>query len=313
MGHIQQKKKTMEQTTTATNLLRTLSNQMADAVERVAPALVLVNGRPRQPASGLVYAQDLVLTASHVLEREDNLTIQTHDKRTLPAQLVGRDAASDLAVLRVADLGLTAASPSEETPRVAQLILAVGRMADDGPMASSGIISAIGGPLRTRAGVLLERFIRTDATPYPGFSGGPLIDSQGHVIGILTTGLTNGIALAIPIDIAQSIAETLVKQGHIKRGYLGISSQLVQIPANQRTGGTQEHGLLIIKVDENSSAEKGGILLGDILVALDGHAINDAEDLQVLLSGERVGKTIPVEVIRGNTRQALQVTLGQRQ
>jgi len=304
----------MEQTQTTTNtpLLRLLSNQMADAVERIGPALALVNGRPRQPASGVVYGQDLVLTADHVLEREDDLTIQTHDKRTLPAQFVGRDLATDLAVLRVADLGLAAATVSEETARVGQLVMAVGRTANDGPMASSGVISIIGGPLRTGRGVTLERYIRTDATPYPGFSGGPLIDMQGAVIGILTTGLVNGIALAIPMDIAKNIADTLVKQGYIKRGYLGISSQLVRLPDAQRAGQTQEHGLLIVKVDENSPAEKGGLMLGDILVALDGHAINDSEDLQILLTGDRVGKAIPVDVIRGNTLKTLQVTVGQR-
>ena len=304
----------MEQTQTTTNtpLLRLLSNQMADAVERIGPALALVNGRPRQPASGVVYGQDLVLTADHVLEREDDLTIQTHDKRTLPAQFVGRDLATDLAVLRVANLGLAAATVSEETVRVGQMVMAVGRTANDGPMASSGVISIIGGPLRTGRGVTLERYIRTDATPYPGFSGGPLIDMQGAIIGILTTGLVNGIALAIPMDIAKNIADTLVKQGYIKRGYLGISSQLVRLPDAQRAGQTQEHGLLIVKVDENSPAQKGGLMLGDILVALDGHAINDSEDLQILLTGDRVGKAIPIDVIRGNTLQTLQVTVGQR-
>src|SRR2546430_12713840 len=146
----------MEQTTTNTSPLRLLSNQMADAVERVASTLVLVNGRQRQPASGVVYAQDLVLTADHVLEREEDLTIQTPDQRTLPAQFVGRDLATDLAVLRVANLGLDAATTSEETARVGQMGIAVGRTSDDGPMASSGVVSIIGGPLRTGRGVTLE-------------------------------------------------------------------------------------------------------------------------------------------------------------
>jgi S1-C subfamily serine protease len=139
-----------------------------------------------------------------------------------------------------------------------------------------------------------------------------LIDTQGAVIGVLTTGLVNGVALAIPIEIAKNIAETLTKQGYIKRGYLGISSQLVHLPSAQRAGRSQEAGLLIIKVDEHSPAHSGGVLVGDILVGLDGHAISDAEDLQLLLAGDRVGKTIPVEVIRGNALQTLQVTIGQR-
>jgi S1-C subfamily serine protease len=227
----------MEQTTDKidkTELLRAFSNQMADAVERVSPSIVLVNGRQRQPGSGVVYAPDLVLTADHVLEREDDLSVQTHDKRTLPAQFVGRDLGTDLAVLRVADLGINAPTFAEEQARVGQLVLAVGRTASEGPMASSGVVSAIGGPLRTGRGATLERYIRTDATPYPGFSGGPLINVQGQVLGILTTGLVNSLALAIPQGIARNIAETLSKQGYIKRGYLGISSQFIQLPNTQK-------------------------------------------------------------------------------
>jgi len=303
---------TMEQIATESNLLSTFSNQMADAVERVAPALVLVSGRQGRAASGVVYAQDLVLTADHVLEREEDLSIQTHDNRTLPAQFAGRDLATDLAVLRVANLGLQAAAAASEPARVGQLVLAVGRSENEGPMASVGIVSAVGGPLRMARGATLERYIRTDAIPYPGFSGGPLINTQGEVLGITTTGLVNSATLAIPTAIAWGIAETLAQQGFIKRGYLGISSQLVQLPEAQRAGKTQEHGLLIVQVDENSPAQKGGLMLGDILIELDGQALKDAEDLRALLTGDRVDKTIPLEVIRGGKLQTLQVTIGQR-
>jgi len=306
----------MEETTSTndTSLLRQLSNQMADAVEHIAPSIVLVNGRERQPASGVVYAPELVLTADHVLQQEE-ITIETSDKRKLAAQVVGRDAASDLAVLRVAGLEVEAASASAEDARVGQLIMAVGRTNEEGPMASSGVVSAIGGPLRTGKGALLERYLRTDAIPYPGFSGGALIDMQGHVLGLLTTGLVQNLTLAIPMQNAAAIAETLVRQGHIKRGFLGISSQLVELPAAQRPDGAQEqeYGLLIVKVDENSPAQQGGILLGDILVKLDGHVVRDSEDLQVVLAGDRAGKTVPIEVIRGNKLHTLSVTIGQRQ
>ena len=302
----------MEQTNNDTHVLRLLSNQMADAVERISATLVLVNGRQRQPASGVVYASDLVLTADHVLEREEDLTIQTHDGNTLPVQFVGRDPSTDLAVLRATNLNIAAAATATEAARVGQLVMAVGRNASEGPMASAGIVSAVGGPLRTGRGATLERYIRTDATPYPGFSGGPLIDAQGAVLGITTTGLVNGVALAVPASIAWTIADTLAQQGYIKRGYLGISSQLVRLPAAQRSGRTQEHGLLIVKVDDDSPAQKGGVMLGDILVGLDGKALNDTEDLQVVLARNSVGKTIPLEVIRGNTLQTLQITVGQR-
>jgi S1-C subfamily serine protease len=302
----------MEQTTKSTHLLRTLSDQMADAVECVNRALVVVNGRQRQAASGIVYGKDLVLTAAHVLERDREITIQTHDRRKLAATLVGRDPGSDLALLRVANLGLTAAEISTELARVGQLVMAIGRDADDGPMASVGIVSSVGGPLRTERGIVLEKYIQTDAISYPGFSGGPLIDTQGAVKGVLTTGLINGAVFAIPMTIASTLADTLLKQGTIKRGYLGIASQLIKIPTVQRAGRAQEHGLLLVRVDENSPAQRGGLLLGDILITLDGHVIHDAEDLQLLLIGERVGKAVPVEVIRGNVLQTLLVTIAQR-
>ena len=193
----------MEQTTNNTHLLRTLSDQMADAVERVNRALVVVNGRQRQTASGIVYGKDLVLTAAHVLERDREITVQTHDRRKLSATLAGRDPGSDLALLRVTNLGLAAASVSTELARVGQLVMAVGRDMDDGPMASVGIVSSVGGPLRTERGIVLEKYIQTDAISYPGFSGGPLIDTQGAVKGVLTTGLISGAVFAIPMTIAE--------------------------------------------------------------------------------------------------------------
>lgn len=294
------------------NALSAVSNGLADAVEQVGPALVQVNGRQRHPASGVVVGADLVITADHALEREEDITIETHDGRTLPAQFAGRDPSSDLAVLRVPDLGLGEAKSAPQEARVGQLVLAVGRPSSSGVMASIGIVSAVGGPIRTGRGGMLERYIRTDATPYPGFSGGPLIDAGGTVVGILTTGLAGGVAIAIPSQVAWRIADTLSKHGTIKRGFLGISSQPVQLPEAQRAGRTQERGLLIVRVEKDSPAEQGGLILGDVLLSVDGQTVNDTDDLQSLLVGDRVGRAVPVEVIRGGALQTLQVTIGER-
>jgi S1-C subfamily serine protease len=302
----------MTDTTNEPDVLSALSNQMADAVERVRPALVLVNGRARQPASGLVFAPEHILTADHVIDREEDLTIETDDGRTLPAQLAGRDPVSDLALLKVAGLALDPAAPTNEPARVGQIVLAVGRPSSNGPMASLGIVSAVGGPLRTSRGAVLEQFIQVDATPYPGFSGGPLIDPTGAVIGVLTTGLVNGVPLVVPAAAAWRTAETLAEQGHIKRGYLGISSQPVELPAAQRGARAQESGLLIVRVEPDSPAARGGLLLGDILVSIDGKPVADTDDLQAHLAGDRVGATVAIEVIRGGAPQTLSLTIGQR-
>jgi S1-C subfamily serine protease len=295
------------------DILSSLSNQMADAVERATKSLVTVNGRERQSATGIVYANELVLTADHVVERDDNLTVIAPDGKKLNALLLGRDPSTDLAVLRVTGLVADGAATGGAA-RVGQLILAVGRPGGDelgGVMASSGVVSAVGGPIRGN-GVNLEQYIRTDATPYPGFSGGPVIDANGAVLGVLTTGLARGVTLAIPMSIALRVAETLTQQGSIKRGYLGIISQQVKLPPNQRGGQSQEHGLLVMRVEDNSPAEQGGVLMGDILVSIDGHAVTNADDLLALLNSERVGKAVSLGVIRGGALQSVTVTVGQR-
>ncbi len=292
------------------NILKALSNQMADAVEKVSPAIVKVNGRQRQPASGIVFGDNLVLTADHVLEREEDITIETADKRTLSAQFVGRDVSTDLAVLRVEGLNTTAASVAASAGRVGEYVLLVGRPSSESLMASGGIISAVGGPLKIGQQVNLEKYIQTDATPYPGFSGGALIDAEGAVIGLTTTGLARGVTLVVPASVAMNIANNIAQHGTVKRGFLGIGSQLVDIPPAQRAGREQAQGLLLVKVETDSPAAQGGLLVGDILLALDGKNVTSTEELQGLLSGDRVGKAVPVEVIRGGALQTVQVTIG---
>ncbi len=301
----------MTQVADGAHALSTLSNQFADAVERVGRAIVQVDGRPRRPSSGVLYAPELVLVADHAVERDEDLAVETADGPPLAAHLVGRDPASDLAVLRVPGLGAEPAAPAPTPARVGHFVLAVGRPAGRELMASIGVVSAVGGPVRTRRGTL-EQYIQTDATPYPGFSGGALVDARGAVLGILTTGLAGGVALAVPAAVAWRLADLLARQGYVTRGWLGIGSQPVRIPAAQRAGREREAGLLVVEVAPDSPAERGGFLVGDILVALDGQGVDDAEDLQALLVGERVGRTVPVEVLRGGSLATLAVTVGQR-
>ncbi len=291
-----------------------LSDQMADAVEHAARSTVLVNGRQRFPASGIAIAPDLVLTADHVVERDEDLSIMTGDGVEATAQLLGRDAATDIAVLRASSVALEPASEASNPARVGQLVLAVGRPTSSGPMASLGIVSAILGPWRSGRGGMIERVIRTDAIPYPGFSGGPLIGIDGTVVGMTTTGMANGPALAIPSAIAWRIAQTLAQHGQLKRGYLGISSQPVKLPENAPSiGGVQPKvALLVVHVEQGSPAAQAGLLLGDILVALDGQIIEDVDDLQALLSGDKVGQPVPVHIIRGGELRELSIVIGAR-
>lgn len=300
----------MEATVEQKDVLSSFSNKLADAVERVGKSVVLVNGRARQAATGLVIRDGVVLTAAHVLERDDP-EIETWEGKTHKSKLVGRDPITDLAVLKVDGLGLEPAATANGA-KVGQFVLSVGRPASGHPMASSGIVSAVGGPLRTREGVLLEQYLSTDARPYPGFSGGPLVNTEGEVLGIMTSGILGNSSVVIPSPLALRVAEALLQSGTIKRGYLGIASQPVELGDHQRAGRSQESGLLIAHVDEDGPAHKGGLLIGDILVGLDGKTVTDAEVLLALLAGDRVGKKIDVDVIRGGELRTVEVTVGER-
>ena len=304
----------MENRTGEASVLGVLSDGMADAVERIGPSVVQVNGRRRRAASGVVYAAGKVLTASHVVEREENLSISTHDGRTLEAHFVGRDPSTDLAVLEAAGIdGPVASQKAVGELRIGQVALAVARPSREGVRASFGIVSAVGGPLRTGRGTMLERYVQTDATPYPGFSGGPLIDVGGTVIGVTTLGLARGVVLAVPSEVAWRVAGTLSERGSIKRGYLGILSQPVHLPATQRSGlENQAGGLLVVGVEDGSPAGKSGILVGDVLVSLDDTPVVDTDELQALLTGDRVGREVPVGVVRGGELRTLRLTIGER-
>lgn len=301
----------MENVKESSELLAALSDGMADAVERIGPKVVRVNSRRRRGASGVVYAENLVLMADHSLQREEGLKVETQDGRKLPARIVGRDPSSDLALLEVEGLDAEPATPAPEPARAGQISLAAGRPGREGLRVSFGVVSAVGGPLRTGRGAMMERYVQADATPYPGFGGGPLIDARGNVLGIIVAGMMRGVTLAVPADEAWRVAGSLKEGGSVKRGYLGILSQPVRLPAAQRIED-RERGLLILGVEEDSPAGRGGLLMGDILIGLDGEPVEDTDELQTLLGGERVGKEAAIGVIRGGEQQTVNVTIGQR-
>jgi S1-C subfamily serine protease len=296
------------------NPLVDLSEAMVEAVEKAARATVLVNGRRRMPASGILYASDLVVTAEHVVERDEDITVTLADGTNVSASIAGRDPGNDLALLRLGKAAGISAEKASGEPRVGQLVIALGRPSNEGIEASLGIISAIGGPVRTGHGVVLERYLRTDAVPFPGFSGGPLVDVEGKVVGLNTSGLAHGAAITIPAYLVWSDAENLAKFGYIKRGYLGIRSEQVELAADLRKelGREQETALLLVSVESGSPAEASGLIVGDILVAIEGKAITDHDELMLHLGGEAVGVALSVQVLRGGKPMFIPVKVGER-
>lgn len=296
------------------NVLVELSDALADAAEKTGKATVLVNARRRMPASGIVYAADLILTADHVIERDEDIKVTLDDGTEISARVAGRDAGSDLAVLKLERPAGKVAEATKSLARLGQIALALARPSPDGIEASLGTVSAIGGPVRTGRGGMLERYIRTDSISYPGFSGGPLVAADGTVLGINTSGLGRGTAITIPADIAWKVAETLAKNGHIKRGYLGIRSQTVEIPGASQKALKREQatGLLVVSVENDSPASKGGLIVGDILVAVTGVPILHHDELFAGLNSDVVGKSTPVEILRGGQPQTLNILIAER-
>ena len=296
------------------NVLVELSDAMADAAETAGKATVLVNARRRMPASGIVYASDLILTADHVVEREEGIKVILADGAEISARVAGRDAGSDLAVLKLERAAGAVAEATKSPARLGQIALALGRPSPDGIEASLGTVSAMGGPIRTGRGGMLERYLRTDSISYPGFSGGPLVAADGTVLGLNTSGLANGAAVTVPADIAWRIADTLVRHGRIKRGYLGIRSQAVDIPeASQKAlQRGQAAGLLIMGIEKDSPAAKGGLIVGDILVGVAGEPVLHHDELFARLNGEVVGKSTPIDILRGGQPQTLNVLIGEK-
>jgi S1-C subfamily serine protease len=290
--------------------LSAISDQMADAVAAIGPAVVQVQGR-RRPASGIVYATDVVMTTVRALGREDGLHVRVHDGRTLDAELGGWDPASGLAVLRVSGLGITAATVADRPPRVGHLAVAVARSWSNALTASAGIVSVIGGPLPTGRGRAIDEVIRTTAPMHDGFAGGAFVDTSGRAVGIATAAEIRGLAVVIPAPIAWKTAATLLEHGRLKRGYLGIAGQPVRLSDRQRAD-SREQALLVVAVTNGTPADAAGVLVGDVMLDFDGHPVESPEDLLDLLLGERVGKTVPIRVLRGGTIQELSVRVGER-
>src|SRR5215208_6536647 len=256
------------------NPLTDFSNGLTSAVEKGGASTVLVDARKRYPASGIAYTEDLILTADHVLTREDDVKVLSSDGKSLSASIAGRDPGSDLAVLRLSEKALTPAKTSDSI-KVGQLVLALGRPNNSGTQASWGIVTSISGPTRTFRGGMLDEYVQTETTPYPGFSGGPLVNTEGDVLGLNTSGLTRGSSLTIPIKVAWRIADALAKHGTVKRGYLGVRTQPVDVTESARTALKREqgHGLLVLWLEESGPAQASGLLVGDILVAISGQAV----------------------------------------
>jgi S1-C subfamily serine protease len=293
-------------------VLSDFSNALASTVESLGPSTVRVDGRDRLPATGIIWsAEGVIVTAHHVVEQDDNIGVGLADGRTVSASLVGRDPTTDVAVLRVEGSGLTAANWADpEKLRVGHIVLALGRPGHT-VMATMGVISALGHSWRTPAGGQIDRYLQTDITMYPGFSGGPLISSGGEVIGLNSSALLRGVSVTIPASTLRQVVQSLLAHGHVRRGYLGIGAQPVRLPAGLAQELGQETGLLLVSVEPGSPAETAGLVLGDTIVVIGGEPVRHLDELLVQLGGDRIGASTPMRIVRGGKVEERTVVVGE--
>lgn len=292
---------------------RSLSDALAQAVAAAEASVVRVEGRRHVPSSGVVWSADgVIVTAAHAIEKDDGIRVGLSDGRVVDATLAGRDPSTDVAVLRAETRGLQPPTwaPAEEV-KVGQLVLALARPGRT-VRARSGIIGALGEQWQTPRGGKIDRYIEPDVRPTWGFSGGPLVDLSGRVIGLNTLGLMRREVISLPQTTVARVTETLLRHGRIRRGYLGIGAHPVRVPETLRQAAGQEAGLIVVSVETGSPAERAGVLLGDVIVGAGGTPVSQLHDLMSRLTSEAAGTKLKIRLIRGGKVQEIEVPLGER-
>ena len=290
--------------------LAELSKDIESLVDRASPFVVRVDARRGRAGTGIVWDKELVLTANHVVEQEEEIQVVAGENSS-KATLVGRDPATDLALLRVPGLSTPAAPRARVADlKIGQVVLAIGR--PTGLKATFGTISSISSSSRGWRGSEIEHLIQTNAPLYPGFSGGPLVDVEGRVVGMNSWVFGRGDGRAIAMDVAERVAGSLLSGGRVKRPYLGIGTQPVPLPEAVRGKANQESGLLVLAVEPKSPADQAGLMQGDTLIGIDGTSTTDLDALYTSLRRLQVGSTQKVRIVRAGELKELSITVGEQ-
>ncbi len=297
------------------DLLVSLSNSLAAAVESSARAVAAVTARSRFPSSGIHLQPGIVVTADHTVRRDEDLRVTLASGQTVDATLAGRDPSTDLAVLRVP--GLDAPPPAfreEATLRAGDLVLAVGRSPEHGPTAALGLVSVASGPWRTWRGGSIEQLLRIDGALHPGTSGGAIVDAEGRIAGLATAGLSRTSPIALPLVTLRRVVRQILAHGRVARGFLGVGLQAVALPPAlcARFGRSAARALIVLNVEPDSPASRSGILIGDIFLALAGTPVSDPADVQAVLGPDFIGRPLAADILRGGELVQLTITVGER-
>ena len=296
-------------------LWQDLSREITQSIKDVGKSIVAVDGRSGHTSSGIVWRPDFVLTAAHSIREETGIRVILGPESSTQARLVGRDRGTDIAVLKLdqqlkappADFG------SATSLSVGDLTIAVGRTRRGNIVASAGIISGLMGEWRIRR-TQIDQFIRPDLDLYPGFSGGALVGADDKILGLNSSGLLRGKAITIPSSTLMRIGEEIASKGHVTQPYIGLVMQPVQIPEGlQKRIGTQVAiGLLVMQVEPGGPADNAGVLLGDVLLEIDGTPFDDLDDVHEVLDHKGSGHEVQATLIRGGQKNQTTIKIGAR-
>src|SRR5882724_13203729 len=316
------------------DLLDAYSRAVITAAEKVSPSVVYIEVRqrtrgrenarraPREArggGSGFIFTPDgFILTNSHVVHDAAKIEVMLSDGHKYEAELIGDDPDTDLAVIRINAPNLVPAHLGEaQKIRVGQLVVAIGNPYGFQYTVTAGVVSALGRSLRANSGRLMDDIIQTEAALNPGNSGGPLVNSRGEVIGVNSAVIlpAQGICFAIAIDTAKYVAGWLIKDGKIRRSYIGVGGQNVKLHRRviRYHNIPVETGLLVASIEPNSPAERAGLLVGDVIVEFAGQPVASIDALHKLLTESRIGTKTPMTAVRHTEKLALEITPGESQ
>ncbi|HEV2989364.1 MAG TPA: trypsin-like peptidase domain-containing protein [Candidatus Angelobacter sp.] len=298
----------------AQSIWKALSNEFTEAASNLGNSVVALHGRGHA-TSGILWSKDSVVTASHALRRDEEITVIVSPGSKALGRVAGRDAGTDLALVRLQEQvdAPTVRWGDTSALQIGELVLALGRSWRGNVVASSGVISGLMGSWRTWRGGRLEQFIRPDLVMYPGFSGGPLISSQGSILGLNTTGLHRS-GITVPSATVTRVVAELLEKGSVTRPYLGLSMQAAPLPESLRSklNLMASEGLVVLYVESGGPADKAGVLLGDVLFELEGKSVSDTESVQDILGGATVGKSLQARFIRAGSVTVVNIEVGTR-
>jgi serine protease Do len=295
---------------TNSSLLPALSAEVAALTSRAAQLTLAVIGLGRRPVTATVIGPELAVGISHVIDA-DAVRVRTVDGRAFDATVAGRDDTRDLVLLRVPGLDVSPPTAATALPVIGALLVSASRTWNGQVTSSLGIVGSVGGPIRTGRSGAVAQIIYADVNPTPGISGSPLVNVAGELVGIVNAGIARGIPLALPIADVQQSVRTLSEHGRVRRGFIGVGLQPVALPERQQA--TRRRGLLVVGIETGSPADQAGLFVGDVIVGAAGEATPDTEELQRWLTGDRVGTTLALDVVRGGALEAVSLTIGDRQ